>query len=212
MGLEWRISQTWKRRFRRPGSLSVSNRRATYGYATSRNLNWGSSAMQMPSWIRRDRMTRAYRCGIRMGYWYTSLLNCVVTVLKLKVAMLFVLESCALHSAHNLTKIMLENNQIHRVLSPVVLVVQKARECDGNIPARWIPELGQLELCRLRQTKTQALQNLQPSLYNLHWRRVQRRQSKLLYCPVKAERRCRNPHMQSGRLALQKYSPGVDLL
>lgn len=39
-------------------------------------------------------MTRAYRSGMRIGYWYTSSLNRLVTVLKLKTSRERPRESC----------------------------------------------------------------------------------------------------------------------
>lgn len=41
---------------------------------------------QMPSCVSKDRITRLYRSGIRMGKLYTSSLNLEVTVRKLKSA------------------------------------------------------------------------------------------------------------------------------
>mmetsp|Transcript_21207 Transcript_21207/g.52670 ORF Transcript_21207/g.52670 Transcript_21207/m.52670 type:complete len:208 (-) Transcript_21207:901-1524(-) len=93
------LNNTCSRRSRRLASRSVKSRLATYGYATSRKRKSGCSVMQMPSCVRRLRMTRLKRSGMRMGYWYTSLLKSPVTVRKLKVLRLAVRASCQMLSS-----------------------------------------------------------------------------------------------------------------
>mmetsp|Transcript_2612 Transcript_2612/g.4897 ORF Transcript_2612/g.4897 Transcript_2612/m.4897 type:complete len:221 (+) Transcript_2612:464-1126(+) len=98
----WNLSSrnsTCRSRSRRAGLSSVSSRRATYGYATSRKWKSGSRVMQMPSWVSRDRMTSAYRSGTRMGYWYTSSLKRAVTLRKLKSRMDCPMEFCQICSS-----------------------------------------------------------------------------------------------------------------
>ena len=45
---------------------------------TSRNLKSGWSVRHIPSWVRRERITRENLSGILIGYWYTIWLNLAI--------------------------------------------------------------------------------------------------------------------------------------